>query len=114
MTLLSLIIRLASGERLEKATPSQNRTGAFTFLFVAVGFLTFVLLEKCARDFMDTVTNASALTLWIYMIVAASAIGFAGIYWCRVVSTKVTVLLAVIAWAVLLGLFFWLRLWDAA
>ncbi len=55
---------------------------------------------------MDKFDRAGDFTIWIFVTIAISAAVFGSVYWCRVVSTRVTVILAVVAWMFLLWMLF--------
>jgi hypothetical protein len=112
--LFSGIARLARGERMRKATTDENRLGAFAFFLTAFGFILFLVIAKYAKGWMDRFNQASPVTLWIFATIALTAAVFGSIYWCRVVSSKVTVILAVVAWMILFWMLFYLGLWDFA
>lgn len=106
---VSLLIRIACGERLEKATPEQRRGGAVVLLIVPSMFVTLLLCEKYNIAFLH---SPSSLTLWLGAVAVLSALCFAGLYWARHVSPKLTIILAVVAWTVLLWMLFGLGYWD--
>ena len=99
---------------MRKATADENRMGALFFFLAALGFILFLVTAKYARGWLDRVDRASPVALWICAAIALSAAVFGAVYWCRVVSTKLTVILAVVAWVILFWMLFYLGLWDFA
>jgi hypothetical protein len=105
----AFIIRLAMGERWRKATPADNRLGAGLFFLVAVYFGVGLLAARFSRSFSTFMQSASPIGLWLSSVVVLSVGAFVSFFWARHVPTRTSVVLAVIAWATLLCLVFYLE-----
>jgi hypothetical protein len=91
--LLVYLSRWLGGERLRKATPYDYRWHfGFLFLFPVLT----VLFLKCGKRFFD----ASIFTVWLYLTVYGLVGFFVCIVWARFVPATVSLVLAVLAWAV--------------
>lgn len=98
--LVSLLIRMAKGERLEKATAEDYRKWFGFFFFAGLLMIGGTLL---AGEFLD---RASALSLWLCATVVIAAMAFGLVVWTRHIPAGVSLTLGVITW----GLFVWLVL----
>jgi hypothetical protein len=112
MSLLSFLIRFAGGERLEKATPGEQRWGAVSFLMIACLCLSLLLGQKYNQPLVDAVFGAAAWKLWAIETAGMAMVFFGMVFWFRHVPQRVTVALAVLAWAALLWLLFAQNWWD--
>jgi|SRR6266446_6041250 len=104
--------RLAMGERWRKATPTDKRYGAGLFFLLAVYFGVAMLAIHFSPSFTTFIESVSAMGLWLAFVAVVSLMVFGSVLWARHVATRVSAILAVIAWAVLLSLVFyfeWLR-----
>jgi lysylphosphatidylglycerol synthetase-like protein (DUF2156 family) len=105
--LVSLIIRILLGERLQKAKPDENRSGAVSFFIVALGFELFFLAQKYCPRVVEKVMGGNAIELWIAVVLVISIGVFSSFLLWKWVAMKVMVALAILAWLVLLGTFFY-------
>jgi hypothetical protein len=105
----AFIIRLAMGERWRKATPSDNRLGAGLFFLIAVYFGIGLLATHFSRSFSTFMQKVSPIGLWLSAVAVLSVMVFVLFFWARHVTTRISAVLAVIAWAILLGLVFYLE-----
>lgn len=98
--LVSLLFRIAAGERREKATDTDYRQWFGYFFFAGVFMLGGISL---ARGFFDRV---SILVLWLSATVVISIMAFGLVVWVRRVPAAVSLVLGIITW----GVFVWLAL----
>ena len=105
------LARLVTGERWRKARPAEKGFAAAFLLFIPVAFTLVLLLERLhSRIFR--LFDSGALTLWMLFTAGASAATFGCIAWSRYVPIRISIVLAVLAWLVLLFLLFGLGYWD--
>ena len=109
---ISLLVRFALGERLEKSRPEDRRWGAASLLGIAVMLSILILAEKYYRPVVEKIGNLGALRLWAMAVFGMSALVFAMYYWMRHVPQRVTITLAVLVWVLLLWMLFGLGWWD--
>ena len=102
------IARFATGERWRKATPAEQRHFAGLFFIIPVCFELFILTMKSDRQMhlLSLLDKAGAFMFWLVFTLATSALFFASVFWGRRVPTRVSVILAIIAWLVLIGTLF--------
>src|SRR5258705_11836239 len=94
-----LVARLASGDRLRKATPGEYRYfAAYFFLIPIFGALAVILL---GTRFLDV---ANAFTLWAFLTAFGAALVFGSTIWARFVPAKVSWILGGIVWLVAVSL----------
>ena len=105
------IARLVGGERWRKATPAERRYFAGVFFFVPVAFMLLLVLQRSHSRILRFF-DSGALPLWIVFTVGISATMFCCIVWSRHVSARTSLVLAILAWFVLLLLLFGLGFWD--
>jgi hypothetical protein len=86
------IARLIRGERLTKATPGDKRQGASVFLFIPIVCWFFV---GFGQYFFD---KAGAVSIFIFLTIGFSVFFFTILFWIRTVPTKISLILAAIAW----------------
>jgi len=98
------IVRFARGERWRKATREENRYGAGLFFLVAVYFIVFYLGISKGRYIGAFMDRASPVMLWVGGTAAGSALVFGSVFWARHVPTRVSTVLAIVAWSVLLSM----------
>jgi len=101
-----------TGDRLRKATPAENGYFAGLFFFIPVGFTLLLVLQRTHSRIFQLLDICSGVTLWIACTVGLSAVFFGCIAWSRHVSVKVSLVLAIVAWLILLFLLFGLGYWD--
>jgi len=97
---------------MNRATSEENNRGVFVFLIVPIGFVLLLLTEKYGRTFMHRINTASSTVLWLFSTLVVSVIVLISLLWWKIASTKTTVILAVIAWTILLWMLFYLGFWD--
>ena len=102
----SLIIRILLGERLRKAKPDENRLGAVSFFIVGLGFELFFLAQKYCPRAVEMVMGGNAIELWIARVVIISVGALSSFLLWKWVSMRVMVVMAILAWLVLLGTLF--------
>ena len=94
------IARYISGERMEKSRPVHYRLG-FAFLFL------FPIWVFGLSKFLSLNTESS-LQIWLFGTIFAVTFFFSAVVWARHVPAKVSVVLAICAWATA----FW-RAWHS-
>jgi hypothetical protein len=99
--LIIWIARIASGERLEKATREDYRDGAAWLVLIPV---CFALLMGPCRPLM----NGSAFIIWLFFAAMGAVLLVGSIFWARLVPVKLSWILAVIEWPLLVW-YFWPR-----
>ena len=96
--LINLLVRIAIGERLEKAKPDDYRLWGGLLLFLPIGLLFYPLFGK--------VFEANGLILWA-SLVGFGLVCFAGFCWFKRQPWRLMLLLGVPAWTV--ALVVWIR-----
>lgn len=91
--LINLLVRLASGERLRKATPEEMRYyGAF-----------FLLIPVCGGLFMALGTSmldkAGILVIWLWFTALGGSLVFGTFFLARYVQAKISWTVGAILWA---------------
>ena len=102
----SLLFRILSGERLRKATPAENRSGAAGFFIIASGFELSLLAQKYRPSAVELVFGGNAFELWVAWTLLISIGLFVWFVLWKYVPIKMIVALAIFAWLVLLGTLF--------
>lgn len=102
--LLVWLFRFARGERWRKSTPGDKRIGAGMFLLVAMVFIAVELTNHFDHDRTGFLDTASPLKLWMAMTAFIIVILLGLLFWVQKVSARLSTILAIIAWAVLLAL----------
>jgi hypothetical protein len=106
--LLIWIFRFGRGERFRKATPGERRYFAGYFLLVAMVFIVVELSNHLSHSFTTFIfDNATPLNLWLGFTLLMSVFFFGAVFWARYVSARISSILAVIAWVLLLGMVFY-------
>jgi hypothetical protein len=98
--LIRLLIRIASGERLEKATSEDYRL--WSYFILCMGFLCLG-----GSFFVAAIERANALTLWICVTALVSLLVFGSVWWIRKIPARVSLALGLVTW----GAFLW-RVWP--
>jgi len=105
-SLISLLFRIASGERLRKATPGELRwyTGFFFFMPIFM----FVVVNL-GHSYLD---RASGVGIWFYMMASLLVLGSCHFLWARYIPATVSVILGIAVWGVMIWMsctdrFFW-------
>jgi hypothetical protein len=94
--LMLFLARLASGERLRKATSDDWRYGAGFFFLLPVYM--FALMFGLGGPLLDK----NAASIWLFMTAAGVILIFGSYLWVKLVPTKISWLLAAFAWPALL------------
>jgi len=97
---------------LEKSPPQQRRLGAVAMLVIPSLFLLFLLIERYDRPLLRNIEGAGTLRLWAGAVLILSILVFATQFWARHIPQRLTITLAVAAWATLLWMLFGLGWWD--
>jgi small-conductance mechanosensitive channel len=105
--LLIWIFRFGRGERFRKATPGERRYGTGLFLIVAVLFIAVELSNHLGHTQSSLYDRTSPLVLWLCATAFMVALVFGSFFWARLVPARISGILAVVAWAVLLSLIFY-------
>jgi len=92
------LLRIASGERLEKATPADYRYWFGLLALTPVWIAAFALAPFSVK----ILEHGTSLTLWLYLMFVALSLWAALTVWARLVPARVSGALAVCAWAVAL------------
>ena len=95
------------GERWRKATPADKRYGAGVFFLLAVMFIVTELMTHFGHAFTTFMQRVSPIGLWLAFVAVVSLMVFGSLLWARHVAMRVSLILAVVAWAVLLSLVFY-------
>jgi hypothetical protein len=110
--LINIFLRILLGERLRKATPAEKRNYAGFFFFAGIGFTIFSVLQHCHSPILQFFDSAGAFAMWFFAVVTISIGVFGCFAWSKYVPPKISVALAIAAWAILLFLLFGLGYWD--
>ena len=105
------IARLATGERWRRATPAEKSYFAGLFFFIPAGFTLLLVLERCHSRILR-LFDSGALTLWVAGTVGVATAFFGCVAWSKHVPIRISMVLAIITWFVLLFLLFGLGYWD--
>jgi hypothetical protein len=98
--LVKLLIRIARGERLEKATSEDYRL--WSYFILSMGFLCLG-----GSFFVAAIERANALTLWICVTVLLSLLAIGGAWWSCKIPARVSLALGLVTWSA----FLW-RVWP--
>src|SRR5882724_12955810 len=97
-----MLLRVASGDRLRKATPTELRWYSAGFAFFPIFGAVFV---RVGHTILDT---AGGFGIWLYMMAAILAFGAWLAIWTRFVPAGVSWVLSAIVW----GFTLWLAFTD--
>jgi hypothetical protein len=96
--LISLLIRIACGERLEKANAEDYRWWFGYFFFSGL----LIMGVFPAEHFLD---HASTVKIWLSAIITFVAFAFALMLWVQRVPAKISLALGIVAWGAVVWLF---------
>jgi hypothetical protein len=90
-----------------KARATGKRYDAAFFFFLAVYFSNFLLAIHLSRSFKAFLDKVGTMGLSLGFVVVGSLIILGSVAWARHVPTRVSIILAVIAWVILLFLVYY-------
>ena len=102
--IISLLLRIASGERFRKATPTELRWFSGAFAFIPIWGALFIYV---GHSYLD---RASGVGIWFFMMACLLVAGLTLAVWTKFVPAAVSWVFGAIIWAVTLWLAFTNRL----
>ena len=93
-----LLVRLASGERLRKATEAERRWFAACFLFVPI------LLSLLAYMLLSLIDPAHAAANWSFVTAGAAGLFLAVTQWPKYFTARASLIIGAVVWTMTLWL----------